>query len=368
MSHDVNPKHWVLGFFLSFLIIYSISFFFGDTNNLQTWSPDTGTWIRTPGSVHKHRSEGWGTSRFGQLDVIGVDDVSKIEIPEIAIWGDSHVEAFQVEQRDRMEEVLNGMCRTDGMKNLKAFGVGNSGESVADWYFKIPRYEKKCLTIFAHFIVLSDISDCLPDQSSAKHATFLSKPEYRIIESVKEPGHQRIQDKGVLKRIKEVLNKFGLDFGWSPIKSLIKDTKLQFSLGPHDTVLKSSKVADESKPDKSFSFLLHALRQQTAKPIVFVYCPHIPVITGGEVSFKDHESDIVSVFAQECQRNGIVFIDMTQDFCNYYRETGAFPRGFPNSRPSEGHFNGGGHRMIAKAIYRAVSLSIDGRFDDFHAN
>ena len=70
--------------------------------------------------------------------------------------------------------------------------------------------------------------------------------------------------------------------------------------------------------------------------------------------FKDHNADIVSAFARECRRNGIGFIDMTQDFCNYYRETGNFPRGFHNSRPSEGHFKLAGHRLIAKAIYRAI--------------
>lgn len=359
LGHGVNPTHWILGFFLATLIIWSISYLFGDTLLLHTWSPETGSWIRPPGSIHRHRSEGWGTSRFGELDVIGVEEVSKSEAPAIAIWGDSYVEAFQVEQWERMQEVLMGMWRADGIKSLTAFGIGKSGESVADYFFKIPRYEKQCPAIIAHFIVLSSLSDVLPDQSSSENAAFQSKPEYRIIEGNKKPEHMRI---------KAVLRKCGFDFVWLPTRSLIKDTKLRFCLGPPKAGLRSTEVSHEPNTEKAFSFLLHALRHQSTKPIIFVYCPPLPAITGGEVHFKDHNADAVSVFARECRLNEIGFIDMTHDFCNYYGETGTFPRGFPNSRPSEGHFNGGGHRLIAKAIYKAVAMRIDGRFSAFHAN
>jgi len=331
----------------------------GDTLVLYTWSPDTGTWIRPPGSVHRHRSEGWGTSRFGQLDIIGFDDITRIEIPAIAIWGDSHVEAFQVEQWERMQDVLMDMWKTD-KEILTAFGIGCSGESIADWYFKIPRYEKRCPTILAHFIVLSDMSDVLPNDSPSEHSAFLSKPEYRIVERNKEPEH---------RWIKAVLRKCGLDFVWWPTKSLIKDTKLRFALGQHKwSRLRSTEVALEPKPGRSFSFLLHTLRRETTKPVIFVYCPHLPVIGDGKVRFKDPDANIASMFAEECRREGFGFIDMTHDFYNYYRETGGFPRGFPNSKPSEGHFNAGGHRLIAKAIYRAAPEYINRRVDAFHAN
>ncbi len=82
---------------------------FGNTVNTFTYSPDAGTWVRPAGSIHRHRSEGWATSRFGQLDVIGVDDISKNTLPAVAIWGDSHVEAFNVDQSNRMQQVLHEM-------------------------------------------------------------------------------------------------------------------------------------------------------------------------------------------------------------------------------------------------------------------
>ena len=359
MKQGIKPTYWILGFVLAFVIIWCISFLIGDTLLLYTWSPDTGTWIRIPGSVHRCRSEGWGTSRFGQFDVIGVDDITKTKIPAIAIWGDSHVEAFNVEQWERMQEVLTGIWRAEG-KALTAFGIGNSGESIADWYYKIPRYEKICPYILAHFIVLSGISDVLPDNSSAQHAVFLSKPEYHIIERNEGPEY---------RQIKAALRKCGLDFVWLPTKSFINNTKLRFALGPRKVSgLRNNEVTNATKPIKSFSFLLHALRRQTIKPIIFVYCPYLPSIGGGELYFRDPDKDIASLFAKECRRNGFGFIDMTKDFCNYYLETGDFPRGFPNSKPSQGHFNAGGHRLIAKAIYEATNQYTNRRTDAFHSN
>ncbi len=360
MKDSLNLKHWIFGFVFSILAIWCLSFLFGDTLGLHKWSSEVGAWIRPPGSIQKMRSEGWGTSSFGQFDIIGVEDISNIKVPTIAIWGDSHVEAFQVEQEKKMQEQLMDMWRADGLMSLRSIGIGMSGQSVADYYFKIPLYEKICPSIFAHFIVISSLGDVLPNQSSANHASFQSKPNCRIIEGHKVPANWKI---------KALFRKFGLDFLWQPVKSLLKDTKFQFSVGPRTKIvtLKDTEIIYKTRNEKAFIFLLNALKQQTTMPIIFIYCPpNIPAILDGKVNFKDDESEAVSVFARACRNNGISFINMTSSFSNYYRETGDFPRGFPNSRPSKGHFNDGGHRLIAKAIY--MFLAMNRNFDVFYTN
>lgn len=229
---------------------------------------------------------------------------------------------------------------------LTSFGVGMSGESVADYYFKIPRYEKKCPAVTAHYIIICSISDALPDQLSAAHAAFKSKPELRFVDLQKEPDH-------ILLR--SILRKYGMDFVWATAVTVIKDTKLRFSPGPVKTLGENKSVNQGVYTPSSveaFKFLLHAIRQQTEKPITFIYCPYVPIIKNNHVDFEDHEADMVAIFAKECPRNNIGFIDMTKEFCNYYKDTGKFPRGFHNSRPSQGHFNHNGHRLIAQAIYK----------------
>lgn len=350
VRQGINLKYWILGFLSAFLIIWIISFFFVATLVVYTWSSDVGRMIRVPGSVIQNRDEGWGTSHFGQYDVVGVDDISKNKIPTIAIWGNSHVEAFGVEQWERMEKILISMWKTDG-DNFTAFGVGDSGESIVDYFFKIYHYEKICPSIIAHFIIITDPTEAFPDQSVGTRSVFQSKPEYQLIE-----GNRILQ----YQRIKSILARYRLDFLWSPATNLIKNTKLRFSLGPHKVESQNSKIVDTLKPKEAFSFILNAFRCNTNKPIILIYCPYIPVISKGEVSLKD-PNKYISVLAEECRNNRIDFIDLTQDFCNYYWETGKFPRGFANSRPSEGHFNAAGHYLVAEAIYRYI---MNGRFDD----
>ncbi len=342
MRKDAKPRYWIWGFGCAFLIIWFVAAVFGNTLLLYTWSSDIGTWIRVPGSVYRERSEGWAKSQFGQYDIIGIHDVSIITSPAIVIWGDSYVEALQVEQKERMQEKLKSLWRANGINNYTAFGIGNSGENIADYYFKIPRYEKLCPTIVAHFIVITSLDDILPDQPLHNGAAFTSKPAYQFIDRHRQPE---------FRQAKEVLNKFGLDFIWQPARSFAKDKKLQFLPGLRNIGLQHTENVSAKDCDKAFAFIANALRHQTVKPVFIVYCPELPRIMDGKVRYEDVDADIISVFARECKNSGIGFIDMSQELRKYYHETGAFPRGFKNSIPSEGHLNAGGHDLIAKAIY-----------------
>jgi len=163
-----------------------------------------------------------------------------------------------------------------------------------------------------------------------------------------------------------------MDFVWSAAVSVIKDTKLRFSLGPRkigatSAVGANNLVNHTPSSVESFKFILRAMRQQSEKPITFIYCPYVPIIKNNRVDFEDHEADMVAIFAKECQKNDIGFIDMTKEFCNYHKGTGKFPRGFHNSRPSQGHFNHNGHRLIAQAIYKD-SISTNMRSHAFYAD
>ncbi|MBN1905490.1 MAG: hypothetical protein JW927_10365 [Deltaproteobacteria bacterium] len=340
----VYLSNWLFGFFFSFLFVWVLSFFFCDTVHTFSYSTEIETWVRPPGSIHRHRSEGWGDVWFGRMDVIGEADISLIKTPSVVIWGDSHMEALQIEQKNRMPQVLTDMFRADNINTFSAFGVGMSGESIADYYLKIPRYEKVA-EIKAHYIIICDISDALPDQSTAAHAVYLSEPAYRIVDTKKVPDHINIR---------KFLRKFELDFLWASAVSILKDTKLRFMPGPFDS---DKNVIDDGYPlsvNEPLNFILHSLRHKTEKPIIFVYCPHLPAIKDNTVTFENKEHDSVDVFKNLCFKNGIGFIDMTNEFCSNYKETGKFPRGFQNSLVSQGHFNRDGHRIIAKAIYKNI--------------
>ena len=72
------------------------------------------------------------------------------------------------------------------------------------------------------------------------------------------------------------------------------------------------------------------------------------------MKLSDDEGERVEMFAEQCRRYRIGFINMEKSFRDYTRREEQFPRGFPNSIPSEGHFNRGGHELIAEAIFHYI--------------
>ena len=336
---------WILGALISVGLVWIISYFFVDTLNLRAaWEPAIHRWTYAAGTIHRHRSEGWGTSHIGKYDINGIPDITSLRVPVVVIWGDSHVEAWQVDDSAKAAQALTALfdAREEAIVGV---GIGRSGESVADYYFKIPQYEEICPKIAVHFVLLTDFDDVMPDHQKAFHAVFESRPTLRLVDDSSRPHFMRAV--GILRAC-------NMDFAWYLLTSL-KDVKLRFALGPN-RVSETNVVSDKGcEPKAAWSFLLSRIRKQTTAPIVFVYCPHIPVIRDGTVIYDDPDATLVRLFEQECLRNGVGFLDMTDRFRKYYRKTGRFPRGFANSRPSEGHFNEAGQYLIAEAIFAFVS-------------
>lgn len=336
-----------MGFFFSLMFIWIVSYFFVDTLVTYDLDPKIDKYVFTPGSTIKYRTEGWGTTNVGRYGVNAVPDITRISGPKVLIWGNSYVEAFQVDDQEKMPQVLTYLFHSDGLKDLFAFGVGHSGDRIAQYYFDIPKYEQIASPIYMHFIILGSIVDVLPDNRQNR-SNFISKQGYSLVENKWEP---------LFQKEKAFLKKYELHFIWDLLRSTIKNLKPRFRPGPVLTNSDNGK-SNESKesPREAWSFLLKQLRMQTTKPIVFVYSPTVPRIEESSIVFSDQDAKLIKIFAEECFRHNIGFINMADDFSEYYRRTGRFPRGFANYRPAEGHFNSEGHRLIAEAIFKYIKV------------
>ncbi|MCD6578371.1 hypothetical protein J7L48_02745, partial [bacterium] len=123
--------------------------------------------IHSPNIVYKHRSEGIAKTYKGLFGINAIEDITKDSRKKIAVWGDSYVEAHQVNDNKKMPQVITSKLSNKGLgENLICFGVGMSGDSVADYYFDIPKYEQLTKNIISHFIVIANIRDILPNQST----------------------------------------------------------------------------------------------------------------------------------------------------------------------------------------------------------
>lgn len=92
---------------------------------------------------------------------------------------------------------------------------------------------------------------------------------------------------------------------------------------------------------------------QTQKKIIIFYHPTTKLDKSGNM-INTTNPDALSVFREVCEKNGIVFVDMTKDFEKLYYEEHHLPYGFINTSLGEGHLNEYGHRVIAERLAEVI--------------
>ncbi len=87
-------------------------------------------------------------------------------------------------------------------------------------------------------------------------------------------------------------------------------------------------------------------------PIIF-YVPHLALGEDGTLTTSAN-AEKVACFSDLCSQNGIVFLDMTEDFVEEYTVNHRIVSGFSNTAECYGHLNRYGHELIAEKIYREI--------------
>lgn len=348
---------WVLGWLLATAIVWLVCPYFMDS--IAGWEKDetVGLYTRASDQVFRWRSEGWANTDFGKYCIAGVEDITQLDRPVVALWGDSYVEALQVNDEEKMAQQVGQLWqdRHEGQA-LNGVGIGFSGHGLSDYYFMMPRYES-LITPAYHFIILGNINDVLPD---GKH--FVGQPDYKFKER---------KFAGNFVKVSELAARLHLHFLYHPAKRLYKawreGERLRFTLGPvKQTTQTTQAKSPPSDPDATakenmdaMRFALETLQAQTEHPVVIVYLPRVPFLARGSISYKDQWEELAGQLATVCKETGIGFINLREKFISTYEATGQLPRGFHNGRPSGGHINALGHRLVAEAICEYMEQASD---------
>ncbi|AGF78972.1 hypothetical protein UWK_02433 [Desulfocapsa sulfexigens DSM 10523] len=342
-----NFVHLILSFVVSVLFIWCVGYFFCDSLRPFQYDSSLKKYIHTPHIFYKQRSEGFAQTHKGLFGINAIPDITKVRGNKIVVWGDSYVEAHQVNDSEKIPQVITRKLNERGLgQQLMSFGIGMSGDSVADYFFEIPRYEHLVKDIAAHYIVITNSKDILPDQpTDNKKGLFKSNP-FGLYEDNWSPKYQNI---------KNVFSHLNLSFVWQPaLSALSAPERLHFLPNIQKTEDAAAPFNKDVPSNKflidSWSFLLKNLRNQTKVPIIFVYAPGVPKIIKGEISDYDENAIQIALFADIAKGYGIELVDTTYKFVKFNRDTGLFPRGFSNSKPSEGHFNRDGNDIVATMI------------------
>ncbi|MDB4576850.1 hypothetical protein N9Z77_01810 [Akkermansiaceae bacterium] len=275
---------------------------------------------------------------------MGVTDEQQFHSKSVLLWGDSFVEALQVEDHEKASILATGYLRDEG-NPLEVFGIGQSGQMIADYILAMRAYEKLFTNTAEHIIFISDVRDLLPDQASQDRAQFRSLPEFKIevddsaqlIGSVSFVERKRLY---FLSRVKTSLQK--------------SVAKLRLGVGPVSKEYREEE-AEVSVPDGTVEFLADRIRSATGKKVTILYCPEWPRFRD-PMSFED-DPDYGAALELEVafKQNGIGFENMTSDLRKTFIEDQKLTRGFSNSFPGEGHLNENGHRLVARRVVSIIT-------------
>lgn len=338
-------RNIAMGLALSFLFAWAASYFFCDS--LVAYSKDKllGFYVYRPGMEYL-RSEGWGNTTIQKHGIIGANDYNGSSIRSkrdiIAIWGNSYVEAFQLNDNEKIGARVNYFLKQDGINDSHAIQIGWSGSGMADYCYKIPRYKAIYPHITRYYIILGGVDDVW-DMGHLYRVSYSSRPCMRDLHF--RPAWQHI---------KVVLETFRMAFVWNILKKDVFTYTANDILHPEAT--KAHSLTDHRRPhhEKVCAFLLDKLQAETGGRLTIIYCPQAPNISGGKVGYKDPDSRDADIIAQQCNQRGIEFINMRKAFCEYFKKNIAFVRGFPNSEPANGHLNAAGDNLVAKAIVKSL--------------
>lgn len=354
---------WIAGFFIALVLFCLFCLVCHNSIEPDVYAAEVDRLIPEPGLYHRHRHEGWGTTKYGELGVYGIEDIRKVAGDKVLLWGDSYVEALEVNDPEKTTMQFNKLWKEEHKNALTLAGVGASGTHLADYVHYAPIYEKVIPDVKAHVVFLH--SDMV--EFKDKKVGGCVRYDGDKVSSWFNPPNKHISPRK--SKLIKVLRFFGMDFMWWVYNSL-RNYHWRFSLGRSGVtdipVLPQYKKPRQMKNAKwhqdGYDFLIKKFRKSTDKEIVFIYAPHVPYIFEGKIYDKDRSAELIKKITEICKHNGVTFINMEEPFREYYKKTGKSPRGFQNSRPFMGHLNPEGHRLIAEKLVEHFNETAEAKF------
>lgn len=265
----------------------------------------------------------WGkTNNEGYLNPIDYTESTQVDV---LIMGSSHMEAYQVTQEQSAAGVLRSL-----MPDKNVYNIGTSGHTFlicADNLFDaVAKYEP------TEYVVIETYT--------------LGYTDIQLQEAIDEnvPDLASV-DRGII----EILQK-------NPFLRLIYSQLKSFSdNGTNDaTSTASEKNAIGSK--ETYSILLAKLSdtvRDNGAQLIIVYHPFLSLSKDG-TALLDADKNLSEFFAECCEENGIIFLDMSERFLEEYENEAVLPYGFTNTSIGSGHLNKNGHAMIAESLYEII--------------
>lgn len=278
------------------------------------------------GQIKATMREGNSWLRMDSYGYNNIEDNS--ESPNILLMGSSNIEGTQVKQKENAGALLN-----EWLPEFTTYNIGMSGHTLYRCLDNldnaIQTYEPQDVVV-----VVTDSIDMSVDQMQ------------EVIDGKATPIPS--YDSGIIYMLQKIPS----------IKAIYKQITdwLSLQIAAEVTSDSDSSEASEESYDEVLSEFLAQAAELTKKEdltLMIVYQPSQQLQKDGTVIYL-HEDEKVQKFMQECDKQDIVFIDLTENFDKLFEEEYILTHGFNNSAVGCGHLNKYGHKVAAEAIVSKI--------------
>lgn len=307
---------------LLILSIYVLCFSNSGVHITNTTNATDYKWEANQGKSKTDEGFAWIT-----LDEDGFNNRSIPDSIDILIMGSSHMEAVNISQDENVGTLLS-----ETIKDKNIYNIGVSGHTI--------------------YTCVQNISDAV---------NYYSPSDYVILEtseillnkesmlSVVDNEYPEIQsyDSGIVYLLQKKL---------PVVKAVYKALDDWRSADSRSVAVnEETRKIDTEYTDILSQFLSKAasgVSTSGAKLIIF-YHPTTEIDEEGDL-INTTDQEALSAFQEACDKNDIIFVDMTPDFERMYEEEHILAHGFINTAVGTGHLNKYGHKAIAERLAEVI--------------
>lgn len=279
--------------------------------------------------------EGGGYGKTNNLGYNEQDDFD-FATPMIAVLGCSHTQALEIPQNKTYTAQLQQLLKSGGAEDIDCQNFGISAH-----------FLNVCVSNFRYFAEAFQDADvkCAVIETSSINYT----PE-EWEKMFAEEYHSDLQERNPLYTMAQKIPYLRLLYRqFQDVRKSGNTTVVEPA--PFDYT--GYKVGVDQVMEK-----LSGIAKEEGFPLVILY--HNSITVQDRTASREDDAQQLEIFRDACQRNGILFVDVTNRFIDHYNNTFELPYGFSNTTMGTGHLNELGHRIIADELYGCVAQIMEG--------
>ena len=324
----------VAAFAVAFLLLSGFCYFYYNLPVHITNKSGATDYLWETNHFSSRGTEGYAATRTDEYGFVNTFPIKKGSV-DILVMGSSHGEGFNVGAEENFTYLLNKKLY-DNHRDLYAYSICTSGHDLI-----------RCV---------NNLDTALKIYKPTKYIVMETAGNVFSIDELKQLDAGQITphksyDSGMMFYLQKV-DYFRLVY--SQLYNALNNASQQ-AIEP----VESAPVARTIDLEEYAVYLERMLARASKSAenagcsLIIMYAPKLAIDYSGNVLPQGNSAQEV-LFSELCEKYGITYINMFNDFSEEYNNTLHLPHGFSNTAVGTGHTNKYGHARIAEALYEHI--------------